>query len=121
MHIGLRCLRVYWYCPFSCATEDETTAAILILSFYSINVVHLILIKLFHHDISEKSSRGDRVRLHGPHVMARNTINACASNFLSSFFLVLIIVNLGGVGTHGCNNRLYCCSCSTSQDVTMGI
>ena len=69
--MGLRCLRVYWYCPFSCATENEATAAILILSFYSMKVVHLIVIKLCHHDISEKSrSGGEEIEKHGPHVMA---------------------------------------------------
>ena len=58
LYIGLRCLRVYWYCPFSCATENEATADILILSFYSMKVVHLIVINFCHHDISEKSKSG---------------------------------------------------------------
>ena len=30
VYIGFRGLRVYWHCPFSCATENEAMAAILI-------------------------------------------------------------------------------------------
>ena len=29
VYIGFRGLRVYWLCPFSCATENEAMAAIL--------------------------------------------------------------------------------------------
>ena len=32
VYIGFRCLRVYWHCPFSCETENEAAAAILVLS-----------------------------------------------------------------------------------------
>ena len=33
VYIGFRGLRVYWHCPFSCATENEAMTAIFIPKF----------------------------------------------------------------------------------------
>ena len=45
VYIGFRGLRVHWHCPFSCATENEAAAAILVLSIL-INRFHFQLIAL---------------------------------------------------------------------------
>ena len=45
IYIGFRGLRVYDYCPFSCETENEAAAAILVLSIL-INRSYLQLIAL---------------------------------------------------------------------------
>ena len=47
IYIGFWGLRVYWNCPFSCETENEAAAAILVLSIL-INRSYFQLIALKH-------------------------------------------------------------------------
>ena len=67
IHIGFWGLRVYYLCPFSCETENEAAAAILVLSIL-INRSYFQLIAL--------------------KACIYNRVTASAEGYLSAFFII---------------------------------